>query len=382
MGIAIIPARGGSKGIPGKNLMRVGGRSLVARSVGAARDAAMVTRVVVSSDDPAILGEAERAGAEAHQRPAELAGDAASSESALLDVLEHAAPDADVVAFLQCTSPFTTGADVDAVLAPVLARTADAAFAAVPFHGFLWSPDGTPVGHPVDRRPRRQDLPLQLLEAGSVYALRAAGLRASRSRFHGRVRPVATDPARWLEVDEPSDLALARALAPLLDRLDVARVARPALLVLDFDGVMTDDRVLTLSDGTEGVLAHRGDGRGIVALRDAMPVLVLSAEVDGVVAARCRKLGLEAVQGIMDKRVELQRILAARGIAAADVAYVGNDVNDLGCMELVGTPIAVADAHPAVLGAAAVVLSRPGGRGALRELADRMLGDTAPMLRE
>lgn len=381
MAVAIIPARGGSKGVPGKNLARVGGRSLVARSVAAALGAATVDVVVVSSDDEAILAEAERAGAVPHRRPVELAGDTASSESALLDVLDGPGADADVVAFLQCTSPFTTAADVDAIVAPVLADEADAAFATIPFHGFLWAPEGAPVGHPVGRRPRRQDLPAQLLETGAVYAMRATGLRASGSRFHGRIRPVATDPARWLEIDEPGDLARARALAPLLDRLDLAPVPRPALLVLDFDGVVTDDRVLTLSDGTEGVLAHRGDGRGLAALRDAVPVLVLSAEVDGVVAARCRKLGLETVQGVQDKRSELVRILTERGLDATDVAYVGNDVNDLGCMELVGLPVAVADAHPDVLGAAGVVLTRPGGRGAVRELADRMLGDTAPTLR-
>jgi len=104
-----------------------------------------------------------------------------------------------------------------------------------------------------------------------------------------------------------------------------------------------------------------------------VPLLVLSKEMNPVVQARCDKLQLECRQGIDDKLAALEQILAARGIAWTDVVYVGNDVGDLACMRAAGCAIAPADAFPEVCDAAHIVLEHPGGRGALRELADLIL---------
>ena len=146
------------------------------------------------------------------------------------------------------------------------------------------------------------------------------------------------------------------------------------LLVLDFDGVLTDNTVTVSADGVESVTCWRSDGIGTAALEAAgVPVIVVSKERDPVVRVRCEKLGLECHHGVDDKVTVLRRLLAERGIDPADVAYVGNDTNDLGCLALVGLPIAVADAHPAVLPAAAVVTTARGGRGAVREVCDRIL---------
>lgn len=145
-------------------------------------------------------------------------------------------------------------------------------------------------------------------------------------------------------------------------------------VVLDFDGVLTDNAVWVLGDGTEMVRCDRSDGLGIAALtRAGVTVAVLSTETNPVVAARCRKLKLPFAQGLADKALALRGLLAERGVDPSRVAYVGNDVNDLGCLELAGLPVAVADAHPRVLDAVALVLSRPGGHGAVRELCDLLL---------
>lgn len=146
------------------------------------------------------------------------------------------------------------------------------------------------------------------------------------------------------------------------------------LLVFDFDGVMTDNRVLVMEDGREGVFCNRSDGLGITMLRDAgLPMLVLSKEQNPVVAARCRKLKLECMQGIDDKPTALRDLLAARGLTPAQVAYVGNDLNDVECMRMVGLPIAVADAYPPALASAKAVTTRPGGHGAVREICEWFL---------
>jgi YrbI family 3-deoxy-D-manno-octulosonate 8-phosphate phosphatase len=373
--VAVIPARGGSKGVPGKNVAPVGGQPLVARAVRAARAAQRVDRVIVSTDDLLIADVARDAGAEIVERPQHIAGDTATSESAVLHALHSAAPDADVVLLVQCTSPFLTSADIDAVTGPVVEGRADSAFTATASHGFLWRPDGTGINHDPAARPRRQDRPVELLETGAAYAMRTDGLRRTGHRFFGRILPVPVDAARTLEIDDPADLERARLLAPLLDLADGVGVDQLDAIVLDFDGTLTDDRVTVDQDGRESVTVHRGDGLGIAALRRAgLDVLILSSERNPVVAARARKLAVPALYGIEDKGTALAQWCADNGHVLQRTAYVGNDVNDLPCFEIVGWPIAVADAHHSVRARARIVTAARGGHGAVREIASRLLG--------
>ena len=230
--LALIPARGGSKGIPGKNLRPVGGIPLLARSVRAARAAARLGAVWVSSDDAAIGGLAQQEGAGWLQRPAAIAGDQASSEAALLHALRTLAesgPLPPVFVFLQCTSPFTTAAQIDAVLEALEGSDANMAFSVVPWHGFLWRHDGLGHGEGVNHdarlpRQRRQDLEPTYLETGAIYAIRTAPFLEEGHRF---VRPVLPVPIEALapEIDSPHDLAVCDQLAPLLDDTAAAACA-------------------------------------------------------------------------------------------------------------------------------------------------------------
>ncbi|MGV9562113.1 cytidylyltransferase domain-containing protein [Streptomyces sp. NPDC003480] len=416
--LAVIPARGGSKGVPAKNLAPVGGIPLVARAVRECLAARLVTDVVVSTDDQAIAAAAREAGAEVVLRPAAIAGDTATSEDAVLHAMEahealHGSP-VDVVLLVQCTSPFLVREDVDGVAAAVVENGADTALTVAPFHGFIWrdaadepapvigsqrtgevggatrvanttaTDGGYGVNHDKSFRPRRQDRPQDLLETGAAYAMDAAGLREHRHRFFGHTELVRTDPARVLEIDDPHDLARARALASHFD------AARPGALptradidavVLDFDGTQTDDRVLIDSDGHEFVSVHRGDGLGIAALRKSgLTMLILSTEQNPVVAARARKLKIPVLHGIDRKDLALKQWCEEQGIAPERVLYVGNDVNDLPCFALVGWPVAVASAHDVVRGAARAVTTVPGGDGAIREIASWILGPSLDSL--
>ncbi|WP_405916265.1 cytidylyltransferase domain-containing protein [Streptomyces sp. NBC_00728] len=431
--LAVIPARGGSKGVPAKNLLPVGGVPLVARAVRECRAARLVTDVVVSTDDQAIAAAARQAGAEVVLRPAAIAGDTATSEAAVLHAMDthealHGSP-VDVVLLVQCTSPFIVREDVDGVVDAIVANGADTALTVAPFHGFVWrdgddepaaavaagtgsatvdgrtgvlvadtaTTGGYGVNHDKSFRPRRQDRPQDLLETGAVYAMEATGFRRARHRFFGRTELVRTDPARVLEIDDPHDLARARALAPLFDAtiprvLGSARTggtpigSLPAAddidaVVLDFDGTQTDDRVLIDSDGREFVSVHRGDGLGIAALRrSGLAMLILSTEQNPVVAARARKLKIPVLHGIDRKDLALKQWCEEQGIAPERVLYVGNDVNDLPCFALVGWPVAVASAHDVVRGAARAVTTVPGGDGAIREIASWILGPSLDSL--
>lgn len=153
-----------------------------------------------------------------------------------------------------------------------------------------------------------------------------------------------------------------------------SRVAAVKLLVLDFDGVMTDNAVLVREDGTESVTCNRSDGLGIGMLRDAgMAIVVLSAEENPVVMARCRKLKLECTHGHKVKLPILEKLLADKGVLATEAAYVGNDVNDAACLRHVGLAIVVADAHEAVKPFAHAITTKAGGKGAVREVVDWLL---------
>lgn len=219
---ALIPARGGSKGIPGKNIKPFRGRPLLAHSVEAARRAPGIDRVLVSTDDPAIEAAARDAGAETLRRPDALSGDTASSESALLHALDHLhategyVPDA--VVFLQATSPLRRPTEVQDALDHFFASGADSLFSATPAHGFAWSRDAAGVVTPVDydpvHRPRRQEMTTHLVhENGSIYVFRPWVLRELGSRLGGHIACHLMDPLDSYEIDEPEDWDLLERLA-------------------------------------------------------------------------------------------------------------------------------------------------------------------------
>ncbi|WP_270366273.1 acylneuraminate cytidylyltransferase [Microbacterium algeriense] len=376
--VAVIPARGGSKQVPRKNVQRVGGVPLVERAVRTASSADGIDLVVVSTDDDEIAAIAEAAGARVVRRPAEIAGDTATSESAILhalDALEDDGTPVDVVAFLQATSPFIPSDALAAAVAEVRADRADSVFAAHETYGFLWRDDeqgaAVAVNHDAAHRPRRQDREPHLLETGAFYVFRADGFRESRHRFFGRIRAARVPEWTAIEIDDADQLRIARALAALHDSAPSIPVRA---VVTDFDGVHTDDTAIVDADGGERVRVSREDGMGVSLLRRAgIPMLILSTEVNPVVRARADKLRVPVLHGIDDKESALRSWAEQNAVALADIAYLGNDVNDLPAMRIVGWPVAVADAHPLVREEARVVLTRRGGDGAVRELVERVL---------
>jgi len=142
-------------------------------------------------------------------------------------------------------------------------------------------------------------------------------------------------------------------------------------VVFDFDGVFTDDAVYVSQDGTEMVRCWRGDGLGLRKL-DALGIgsAILSTEVDPVVGLRARKMRIQCFQGLENKSARLQALATEVTVPLSRFAYVGNDINDLGCLQDVGLPIAVLNAHPDVLGCARYRTETPGGHGAVREVCD------------
>jgi YrbI family 3-deoxy-D-manno-octulosonate 8-phosphate phosphatase len=381
--LVIIPARGGSKGIPGKNIKLLDGKPLIEYSIHEAQIAKSITRIIVSTDDDKIAIVAKKAGAEVSIRPQDISGDKASSESALLYVLdelelkENYQPD--IVVFLQCTSPLTLAEDIEGIVALLLTENADSAFSAIRFYHFVWNRGqlgAEGINHKKSVRPMRQDREEQFLENGAIYVFRTEGFRKSRHRFFGTTAIYEMPPERCLEIDEPYDFELAEiALQKKLIQTVVDKIPNNIeALVMDFDGVFTDNSVYVMDDGREVVRCHRGDGMGLSLLKSAgLPLFVISKEKNKVLLARCNKLGIPVLHDVDDKLPALKKWAAEMNISIDKIVYVGNDINDIECINAVGCGVAVADAVSEVISCAKIILSSPGGNGALRELANLII---------
>ena len=398
--LALIPARGGSKGIPRKNIRSFAGYPLIAWSIAAAKQSELVTRVIISTDDEEIAAVAREWGAETpFMRPAEFAQDKTTD----LPVFEHALKwledvegyRPDIVIQLRPTSPVRPHKMVDDAIRILLEHPdADCVRGVVPagqnpfkmwrFHGEgkplnpLLTVDG--IAEPYNAP--RQILPPVYWQTGHIDAIRTATIAQKASLTGDVIYPLVIDPKYTVDIDTLPDWAKYEAV--IYSGLEVVSPGRsrreiPAdvkMIICDFDGVVTDNLVITDQDGRESVTASRSDSMHIKKLREmGVEVMILSSEPNPVVLARAKKMGVEAIHnvGMQDKGRVMREILAQKNVKAENVVYVGNDLNDLPCFEIAGWSVAVADAYPEVLRAADHVLTKTGGHGAIRELCEIIL---------
>ena len=199
------------------------------------------------------------------------------------------------------------------------------------------------------------------------------------NRLGGTVTIWPMHPLDSFQIDEADDPELLNTLVALRSPPAASlAMERVRLLCFDFDGVLTDNRVLVDEHGTEAVFCDRSDGWGIARVRElGIPVVIVSTEQNGVVPARARKLGVECVHGCDDKADAIRELAMRHGVALDEIAFVGNDVNDLPAMQLVGVPVAVRDARPEAIAAAIATTTHDGGRGAAREVCDWILAARA-----
>ena len=398
--LAIVPARGGSKSIPRKNAHLFLGHPLLAFSIAAGLQAHGVTRTIVSTDDEEMAEIAQQYGAEVpFLRPVELAQDETLDLPVFAQSLDWLAKNEkyqpDIVVQLRPTSPLRPKDLVDRAVDTLLSyKLADSVRGIVPSgqnpHK-MWVLDADGPMHPLLKvkglpesyNAPRQKLPPTYWQTGHVDAIRTSTIVKKHSMTGTSIWPVTIDPRYTVDIDTPNDWRRAEWLATSgeLDMVwpGVARRPLPRevkLVVMDFDGVLTDNRVWVDQYGQEQVAANRSDGLGLRHLQEAgVEALVVSMEQNPVVARRCEKLGVAYRQGVMDKGALLKSIIAEKNVSPNKVIFVGNDINDLPCFPVVACAIAVADAHPRVLRQADLVLSKPGGRGAIREVCDLILAN-------
>jgi YrbI family 3-deoxy-D-manno-octulosonate 8-phosphate phosphatase len=397
--LAIVPARGGSKGIPRKNIRLLGGYPLIAYSIAAGLQAQSVSRTIVSTDDEEIAEVARKYGAETpFRRPAELAADDTPDlpvfQHALTWLLEHENYTPDVIVHLRPPAPVRPPDLVDRAVHLLLDHPeADSVRGLTqahqnPFKMWLLEGEEKPI-RPLTTVPGidepynapRQVLPTAYAHTGLIDVLRPDTILKLNSMSGRSILPILFDPVYSADLDTPDDWL--RAEEGLMHHHPVmvwpghphrSMPEKVRLLILDFDGVLTDNRVWVDQDGRESVAANRSDSLGLNMLREkGVQAYVLSKETNPVVAARCRKMNLPFIQSEDDKGTALKKLLLECGVEPAQAVFCGNDVNDLPCFPLVGWAVAVADSALDVIHQADYMLTRSGGHGAVRELCDLIL---------
>jgi CMP-N,N'-diacetyllegionaminic acid synthase len=219
--ITIIPARGGSKGIPRKNLRLLDGKPLIVHSILDAQESRFVDQVYVSTDDSEIAAISIDYGAKVINRPAAIANDTASSESALihaLEVLEQQGIQPEWVVFLQCTSPIRSGQDIDRAIEQLRVAQADSLLSVTPTHRFLWHQvDGIArsINYDYRQRQRRQDMNPQFMENGSIYIFKPWVLKTLGNRLGGKISLFVMTEEQSLEIDSVADFELVKNLLTL-----------------------------------------------------------------------------------------------------------------------------------------------------------------------
>ncbi|OXS55869.1 acylneuraminate cytidylyltransferase [Cohnella sp. CIP 111063] len=381
--VAFIPVRGGSKSIPLKNIKDFCGRPLVYWSIVAATKCTEIDEVFVATDDIRIKETVLSFGfsnVNVIERSAESAHDQAPSETVLLEFANRIK--AERIVFIQATSPLLEAEDLTEALRKLDDVQADSLVSVVRQKRFIWQEhegEASPQNYNPLSRPRRQDWEGYLVENGAFYITSRDQLLSSKCRVSGKIALYEMSEDTYLELDELTDWAIIEKIKEMKLESQANRdIAWPSLnlFISDVDGVLTDAGMYYSTDGQELKKFNTRDGKGIELLRRAgIKVMFLTAEDIEVVRARAKKLNVDYLfMGIKNKKKFLAEFFEANPqFAFHKTAYIGDDVNDLECLQAAAFSAAPQDAHSSVRREVDYVCSLSGGHGCVREVSDFLL---------
>jgi len=367
-----IPLRKGSKSIKSKNKRKMVGRPLFTWVLKEAIFSDL-DEVYIFTDDTEIIDFVDNQynwtnKVKAILRNDENAIDTASTESALIEFAEKINDGFEILCLLQATSPFTTYLDINKSLDIVENGDYNSSLTVVNTHRFIWDKDGKPLNYDVFNRPRRQDFEGLLIENGAVYVTTKEAFKATHNRLSGNIGLVKMPEASLYEIDTETDWQIVEEL--LINRLKKQKEnSKITHLVLDVDGVFTDGTITYTKDGEHTKNFDMRDGMGLEIIREqGIEVWVMTSEQSELVAQRMKKLKIENVfLGVKDKYALLQHLVSEKQVHLSNMAYIGDDVNDLANICSVGWSMAPNNATNTVKQHADIILSKPSGNGAIRE---------------
>jgi N-acylneuraminate cytidylyltransferase len=372
---AIIPVRKGSKGIPGKNKKKMLGRPLFSWVLSAAIFSDLDV-VIVFTDDVEILNFIDKEYTWTSKvigilRSDASANDTALTESAMLECAEKINYDFDVFCLLQATSPLTTSEDINNALRQIAEQNKASVLSVVKTHRFIWNSDGTAQNYDVFNRPRRQDFEGLLIENGAIYASTKEAFLNSKNRVSGTIALIEMPEETLMEIDSSSDWNIVEQLLATRQK-NIKKQTRLIYLVLDVDGVFTDGSVYYDSKGELVKKFDMRDGMGLEILRqNGVEVVVITSENSKLVQKRMEKLQIQHVfLGVKDKYAFMQNFIQHEKTSWSNLAYVGDDINDLACICTAGWSFAPANATKIVKQHVDFILANSSGRGAIREVCE------------
>lgn len=387
MNVAFIPVRGGSKSIPLKNIKPISGKPLVYWTVKAACECKYIDKVYVATDSDKIRETVEsfKSGTEAELfskaqvigRSAESASDTASTEFAMLEFAGNY--EFDNIVLVQATSPLLMSEDLERGFVAFAEDGTDSVLSTVRQKRFHWGNDGNGFVHPTNydvfHRPRRQEFDGYLVENGAFYITSRADLLKTKNRVSGNIKAVEMNEDTFFEIDEPSDWVIIEALMKKNGIAAPKEAPEIKMFLTDCDGCLTDGGMYYSEHGDELKKFNTRDGMGFALLRKKGIIagIITSEDID-LNRRRAEKLKLDILEsGCKDKAAAVKRICLERGINLENVAYVGDDINDLEVVKMVSLGCCPADAMPQVREVADFVAKTKGGDGVIREVVEKIL---------
>lgn len=378
--IAFIPVRGGSKSIPLKNIKPFCGKPLVCWNIEALEACPEVDEVIVATDSNEIWQTVERRSYKKttlYRRSAENACDTASTESVMLEYIHYANLPADNIFMLvQATSPLTQTAHFSEALQMYAKGEYDSILTCVRNYRFFWNEDGTSMNYDFMNRPRRQNFNGMLMENGAFYINTVEKILENGNRLGGKIGIYEMPEYTSFEIDEPDDWVV---MEKLMQKhvLSKKEQKKPAikLLITDIDGTLTDGGMYYSENGDELKKFNTRDGMGLQMLRDVgIKTAIITSENRELNRRRAEKLKVDYLrQGKVSggKVAVALEIAQEMGISLQEVAYIGDDVNCVELLSVVGYAACPADACDIVKGIPGIqVMQRKGGEGCVREFCE------------
>ena len=380
--VAFIPARCGSKSIPAKNIKMLSGQPLLYWNAEALQSCPLVDEIIVATDCDEIANVANGFGFEklkVYRRKAANAQDQSSTESVILEYLDHAQLSSDTTFMLvQATSPLTSSQHFEEGLEYLKAKKADSLLTCVRWKRFFWSEEGESLNYDYKNRPRRQDFSGQLMENGAFYISKVSNILESKNRISGNILVYEMPEYTSVELDEPDDWVAAEKLMRKYRVLKAQDFKSIKLFISDVDGVMTDAGMYYSEFGDELKKFNTHDGMAF-RLMQTQGVLtgIITSENTKMVERRAKKLQLDYLfQGKKHggKLAAIEHICAQENIALSEVAYIGDDINCKEALEAVGFKACPADALPLIKNIPGIIhMDSKGGEGVVREFYEKFM---------
>lgn len=386
MNVAFIPVRGGSKSIPLKNIKILCGKPLIYWTLKAACDCKYIDKVYIATDSDkiretveAIINGSDVEGfskAIVIDRSAESALDTASTEVAMLEFANNYV--FDNIVLIQATSPLLASNDLNRGFEVFDGENTDSVLSVVLQKRFQWGKDNLgfvqPTNYDVFNRPRRQEFNGYYVENGAFYITSKINLLNSQNRISGNIKAVEMNEDAFFELDEPNDWLIIEALMKKKGITLSTGIPEIKMLLTDCDGCLTDGGMYYSEHGDELKKFNTRDGMGFKLLREKGIItgIITSEDVD-LNRRRAEKMQLDIFEaGCIDKVTTVKRICEEKGISVKNVVYIGDDINDLEVIRMVGYGCAPANAMPLVKEAAKYITAARGGEGVIREVVETL----------